>query len=130
MTRRKPPPEPSPPVRRVLPDTRRSITHKVCIDGLNVYFTVGFYDDETIAEVFVNAGKIGSTVRGLLNDLARLLSFSLQYGTPARDLFTRMSGNSYPPQGDTRNPDIAKCRSITDYLFTWLLSLMEEENDG
>lgn len=129
MTKRKPPaPEPTSPIRRVLPDTRKSITHKVCIDGLNVYFTVSFYEeDSAIAEVFVNAGKIGSTVRGLLNDLARLLSFSLQYGVPRRDLFERMSGNSYPPQGDTSNPDIAKCRSITDYLFTWLLSLMEEE---
>lgn len=115
------------PERRVLPDTRKSMTHKARIateqGSMSVYFTVSFFEDGGIAEVFINAGKIGSTVRGLLNDLARLLSFALQYGVPASDLFERMTGSNYPPQGKTSNPDIESCHSVTDYLFRWLLRL-------
>lgn len=116
--------------RRRLPDTRRSITHKIKIETpqgpLNVYFTAGFYEDGSLAEVFVNAGKIGSTVRGLLNDLARLLSFALQYGVPIDDLFPRMIGSNYPPQGSTSNEALPDCKSITDYMFRWLQSLKSE----
>jgi ribonucleoside-diphosphate reductase alpha chain len=112
---------------------RKSLTHRVRIQTeqgpMSVYFTVSFFEGGGVAEVFINAGKIGSTVRGLLNDLARLLSFALQYGAPASDLFERMSGSNYPPQGKTSNPDIAECRSITDYLFRWLLK-QEDPNNG
>lgn len=122
------------PERRVLPDTRKSLTHRVRIQTehgvMSVYFTVSFFEDGGVAEVFINAGKIGSTVRGLLNDLARLLSFALQYGVPAGDLFERMSGSNYPPQGKTSNSDIAECHSVTDYLFRWLLGLEQRKEEG
>lgn len=112
------------PEREPLPDTRRSITHRARIETaqghLSIYITVGFYEDGRIAEVFINAGKLGSTVRGLMDDLARLLSFALQYGLPADDLFERMTGANYPPQGTTSNEDIKACTSVTDYLFRFL----------
>lgn len=97
---------------------------------MSVYFTASFFEDGGVAEVFINAGKLGSTVRGLLDDLARLLSFALQYGAPASDLFERMSGSNYPPQGKTSNSDIEECRSVTDYLFRWLLLLKKEEDSS
>lgn len=119
------------PDRRTLADTRRSVTHKVHIDTeqgqLSVYFTVSFFEDGAPAEVFINAGKTGSTVRGVLDDLARLLSYTLQYGVPYEDLFERMWGSNYPPQGPTSDPNYPACKSITDYLFRWLLALTREE---
>jgi len=119
------------PDRVPLPDTRSSVTHKVRIETeqgpLSVYFTASFYEDGRIAEVFINAGKVGSTVRGLLNDLARLLSYALQYDVPADDLFARMEGSNYAPQGVTSNVEIPLARSITDYLFRWLAQLRKEE---
>lgn len=77
--------------------------------------------------MFINAGKVGSTVRGLLNDLARLLSYALQYGVPASDLFARMEGSNYAPQGKTSNEAIPDCRSVTDYLFRWLETIKESK---
>lgn len=119
------------PDRQPLPDTRRSITHKVRIEtdqgSLSVYITASFYEDGRVAEVFINAGKIGSTVRGLLNDLARLTSFALQYGVPPDDLFQRMTGANYAPQGPTSNPEIEACSSISDYLFRWLWNVKQEQ---
>jgi ribonucleoside-diphosphate reductase alpha chain len=122
------------PERRPLPDTRPSLTHKVRIEteqgSLAVYFTVSLYEDGSPAEIFINAGKVGSTVRGLLNDLSRLLSFALQYGVPAHNLFERMAGSNYAPQGATSNEALPTCKSITDYLFRWLLSLEKGGDDG
>ncbi len=119
------------PVREPLPDTRDSVTHKVTIETgqgpLYVYFTAGFYPDGRVGEVFVAAGKVGSTVRGLLNDIAKLLSYSLQYGLPLAELCERMAGSNYPPQGQTANPELAVCRSVTDYLFRWLPTLPKKE---
>ena len=92
-----------------------------------MYLTVGFYEDGRVGEVFMSAGKVGSTVRGLLNDLSRLLSFALQYGLPLEDLCERMAGSNYPPQGTTENPELAECSSVTDYLFRWLPTLDRKE---
>lgn len=116
-----------------LPDTRPAITHKVKIFAeqgeMNVYFIASIVDGR-IVEVFITAGKIGSTVRGLLNDLARVVSYALQYDVPAQDLFERMCGANYPPQGSTSSPEITACASITDYMFRWLLSIIPAEEGG
>ncbi len=119
------------PERIPLPDTRPAVTHKVRIETaqgyLSVYLTVGFYEDGRVGEVFMSAGKVGSTVRGLLNDLSRLLSFALQYGLPLEDLCERMAGSNYPPKGTTANPELAVCSSVTDYLFRWLPTMNQKE---
>lgn len=119
------------PKRKQLPDTRPSLTHRVRIEtdqgALSVYIIVGFDAEGNVAEVFLNAGKIGSTVRGLLNDFARQLSFSLQFGVPLSELCERMTGSNYPPQGPTQNEAIPSCSSITDYLFRYLAELGKEE---
>ena len=41
------------PVRRKLPDERRSITHKFSIGGHEGYITVGMYDDGAPGEIFI-----------------------------------------------------------------------------
>ena len=40
------------PVRRKLPDERRSVTHKFSIGGHEGYITVGMYDDGLPGEIF------------------------------------------------------------------------------
>lgn len=117
--------------RETLPYERPSVTHKARIltaqGPLSVYFTAGFYSDGRIGEVFISTGKVGSTVQGLLNDLARLLSYALQYGVPFEDLCNRMTGSHYPPQGTTENPELSVCSSVTDYLFRWLPTVAKQE---
>ena len=110
--------------RRRLPDTRRSVTHKVVIEGdqgkVSVFLTAGFYEDGRLGEVFVRIGKAGSTMTGLADTVAILLSFALQYGVPLEPLARRLKDASFAPMGATSNPAIPTCTSITDYLFRWL----------
>ena len=117
--------------REPLPDTRRSVTHKAIIDSdqgpVSLFMTAGFYEDGRLGEVFVQAGKQGSTVRGLLDDFARLLSYALQYGVPLADLAEKFRGANYPPQGATRTEAIPVCTSLTDYVVRWLAALEHPE---
>src|ERR1035437_1574364 len=55
------------PVRRKLPDERRSITHKFSIGGHEGYITVGMYDDGAPGEIFITMAKEGSTISGLMD---------------------------------------------------------------
>ena len=66
-------------VRRQLPKTRDSLTHAFNIGGFEGYLTVGLYDDGSPGEMFINMQKQGSTLSGLMDSFAVLLSFALQY---------------------------------------------------
>ena len=55
------------PVRRKLPDERRSLTHKFSIGGHEGYITVGMYDDGAPGEIFITMAKEGSTISGLMD---------------------------------------------------------------
>ncbi|TVQ30418.1 MAG: vitamin B12-dependent ribonucleotide reductase, partial [Phycisphaeraceae bacterium] len=57
------------PLRRRLPDTRRSLTHKFNIAGHEGYLTVGLYEDGMPGELFITMAKEGSTIGGLMDSL-------------------------------------------------------------
>jgi ribonucleoside-diphosphate reductase alpha chain len=111
-------------VRARLPETRRSVTHRAVIESqqgpLTLFVTAGLYQDGRVGEVFVQAGKLGSTVRGLLDDWARAVSYLLQYGVPVAEVVERFRGGSYPPAGLTANAELPACSSLTDYVMRWL----------
>jgi ribonucleoside-diphosphate reductase alpha chain len=117
------------PVRRRMPDTRQSITHKFDIEGHEGYITVGMYEDGSPGEVFVSIAKQGSTTAGLCEAFGRAISYTLQYGVPLRDLVGRFSYMRFEPMGRTTNREIPVAQSIVDYIFRWLASqfLTEEE---
>ena len=52
--------------RRVLPVTRRSVTHKFAVAGFEGYLTVGLFEDDSPGEVFIKMSKEGSTLSGLI----------------------------------------------------------------
>jgi hypothetical protein len=70
--------------RRALPMRRRSETFEMDFGGLSRAHTItlGFYEDDTIGEVFINGGKSGEVVEAIARDGAVLLSLALQYGVP------------------------------------------------
>ena len=109
-------------MRRELPDTRRSITHKFKIEGHTGYITVGLYEDGQPAEVFISMAKQGSTIYGLMESFGRAISYALQYGVPLRDLVRNFSHMRFEPSGMTSNPEIPFAQSVVDYLFRWLAS--------
>lgn len=108
------------PVRRKLPDERQSITHKFRVGEQEGYMTVGMFDDGRPGELFINVSKQGSTVSGLMDTVAMLTSYSLQYGVPLEELASKMKNTRFEPSGPTGNPDIPIATSIVDYLFRWL----------
>jgi ribonucleoside-diphosphate reductase alpha chain len=108
------------PVRRRLPDERASITHKFRVGEQEGYMTVGMFDDGTPGEVFINVSKQGSTVSGLMDTVAMLTSYALQYGVPISELASKLKNTRFEPSGPTNNRDIPIATSIVDYVFRWL----------
>jgi ribonucleoside-diphosphate reductase alpha chain len=108
------------PVRRKLPDERRSITHKFSIGGHEGYITVGMYDDGSPGEIFITMAKEGSTISGLMDAFATAVSFNLQYGVPLKFLVDKFAHVRFEPSGWTGNQSIPYAKSIMDYIFRWL----------
>ena len=77
------------PVRRKLPTTRDSRTHKYNIAGHEGYLSVGKFEDGTPGELFLTMHKEGSSIRGLMDSIGILTSISLQYGGPLEDLIRK-----------------------------------------
>ena len=92
------------PVRRKLPDERRSITHKFSIGGHEGYITVGMYDDGTPGEIFITMAKEGSTISGLMDAFATAVSFNLQYGVPLKFLVDKFAPRAFRAQRLDRQP--------------------------
>ncbi|MGH7845385.1 MAG: vitamin B12-dependent ribonucleotide reductase, partial [Candidatus Binatia bacterium] len=108
------------PLRRKLPDERRSITHKFDIAGHEGYITAGMYDDGQPGEIFITMSKEGSTISGLMDSFATAVSMALQYGVPLKVLVDKFSHMRFEPAGFTKNPDVPFAKSIMDYIFRWL----------
>ncbi len=108
------------PVRRKLPDERRSITRKFSIGGHEGYITVGMYDDGMPGEIFITMAKEGSTISGLMDSFATAISFALQYGVPLKFLVDNFAHVRFEPSGWTGNPQVPYAKSIMDYIFRWL----------
>jgi ribonucleotide reductase alpha subunit len=108
------------PLRRRLPDTRHAITHKFDVAGHEGYITAGLYVDGQPGEVFITMAKEGSTIGGLMDAIATLVSVSLQYGVPVESLVRKFEHVRFEPAGMTRNPEIPMAKSLVDYIFRWL----------
>ena len=108
------------PIRRRLSDTRQGIIHKFSVGGHEGYMSVGFFEDDTPGEVFLTMSKQGSTISGLMDSIAILISVALQYGVPLESLVNKFSHVRFEPSGFTQNPDIPTAQSIVDYVFRYL----------
>jgi hypothetical protein len=74
--------------RRRLPNRRRNETYDLVVNGsgTKVVATIGFDETGKPAEVFLNAGKVGSAIDALLGDSAVVISIALQHGIAAAAL--------------------------------------------
>ncbi|HEY5640870.1 MAG TPA: vitamin B12-dependent ribonucleotide reductase, partial [Dehalococcoidia bacterium] len=122
---------PDEPVRKRLPATRMSQTHKFSIEGHEGYITAGLYEDGSPGEIWLTMAKEGSTLSGMMDAFATSISLALQYGVPLRDLVNKFSHMRFEPSGRTENNEIPVAQSIVDYIFRWLASsfLSEEEKE-
>ena len=78
-------------VRRHLPDERRALTHHFSIAGQEGYLTVGVYEDGLPGEIFITMAKQGSTISGLMDAFATVVSLALQHGVPLRVICEKLS---------------------------------------
>ncbi len=117
------------PLRRRMPATRRSITHKFDIAGHEGYLTVGLYDDNSPGELFITMAKEGSTVGGLMDSFGTAISLCLQYGVPVKTLVEKFAHSRFEPSGFTKNPDIPIAKSLTDYIFRWMGQTFLDKRD-
>ena len=108
------------PIRKKLPDERQSMTHKFRIGEHKGYLNVGYYENGKPGEIFVTMAKEGSTVRGLMDTVATLVSICLQYGVPLEDLVRKFEYVKFEPNGITNTDGIRFAHSIVDYIFRWL----------
>ncbi|WP_437203330.1 vitamin B12-dependent ribonucleotide reductase [Planctomicrobium sp. SH664] len=111
---------PAAPVRRRLPDTRQSVTHKFSVGGHEGYITVGLFEDGTPGELFITMAKEGSTIGGLMDVIGTETSLALQFGVPLEALVKKFSHARFEPSGWTTNPDIPVAKSVVDYIFRFL----------
>ena len=72
--------------REILPETRRSQTHKFCIAGHEGYLTVGLFHDGRPGEIFIKMSKEGSTLSGLIQGFCRAFSLALQHGLSTQSI--------------------------------------------
>src|SRR3974390_2150424 len=104
--------EPFPAVRRRLPDERLAITHHFSIAGQEGYLTVGVYEDGLPGEIFITMAKQGSTISGLMDAFATVVSLALQHGVPLRVLCEKLSHMRFEPSGLSGNPKIGYAKSL------------------
>jgi ribonucleoside-diphosphate reductase alpha chain len=112
--------EPLPAIRRRLPDERRALTHHFSIAGQEGYLTVGVYEDGLPGEIFITMAKQGSTISGLMDAFATVVSLALQHGVPLRVLCEKLSHMRFEPSGWSGNPKIGYANSLMDYIARWL----------
>jgi ribonucleoside-diphosphate reductase alpha chain len=107
------------PIRRHLPATRQSLTHKFSVGGHEGYITVGLFEDGKPGELFITMAKEGSTIGGLMDTIGTLTSMGLQYGVPIDVFVNKFSHTRFEPAGWTSNPEIPNAKSVVDYVFRW-----------
>ncbi len=106
--------------RHRLPLTRNAIVHKFSVGDVEGYIIVGLYADDSPGEVFLHISKEGSTLSGVMDCFAILLSLALQSGIPLAVLVSKVRHVRFEPDGRTGNKEIPTASSIIDYLFRWL----------
>ena len=106
--------------RRVLPETRSSLTHKFCVGNHEGYLTIGLHPDGSPGEMFIKMSKEGSTMSGMCQAFCRAFSLAIQYGLSVEDAVVRFKGMRFEPMGQTSNPEIPEAQSIVDYVARYL----------
>ena len=68
--------------RKKLPNRRPHQVVKFQHDGFSYTAGLGYFDDGTLAEVFLNVAKNGTSLDAQARDASILASLALQYGAP------------------------------------------------
>lgn len=103
-----------------LPEERLSVTHKFKVADYKGYITIGLFKDGRPGEMFIRIAKEGSTLSGLLDSFAVMVSIALQYGVPLKMICDKFKGVRFEPEGYSGNEEVGYATSIVDYIFRWM----------
>lgn len=91
------------------------------VGDMEGYLHPGFFDDGSLGELFITGTKQGSTISGLLDGVAILISLAIQYGVPLEVLAEKLGGSRFEPRGVTNCPEIPIASSLLDFIGRWLM---------
>ncbi len=107
----------SKPIRKKPLGMHMSRTHSAKIGDIELYITLGFYDNGKISELFVSTDKEGTVVKGILASLSKAISNMLQYNIPASEISRTLRNQQFEPSGFvSRHPYIKSAASISDLI--------------
>ncbi len=106
--------------KRPLPESRNGKTHKIKINGHNMFLRTGEYENGEVGEIFLDMYKEGSTLRSLLNCFAIAVSVGLQHGVPLREFVDKYIFTRFEPAGPVQHSKIKYSTSILDTVFRLL----------
>jgi ribonucleoside-diphosphate reductase alpha chain len=104
-------------VRRRLPRKRPAQTLSFTVGDAEGYMTAGEYPGDGLGEIFVNLGKQGSTLSGVMDAFAISVSIGLQYGVPLEAFVSKFINMRFEPAGMTDDSEVKFASSIVDYMF-------------
>ena len=87
--------------RKRLPDRRPAVSFRLRHAGMEYAVSVGYFEDGQVGEIFLNAGKVNSTVDIASRDAAIAASLALQHGASPKVLAGAMSRE---PDGSPSGP--------------------------
>src|SRR5690348_14526198 len=73
-------------LRRKPPNRRSGVVIEVDCDGVRYRVQFSYFADGTLAEIFLNGGKVGSAASVASHDAAVAASLALQHGCPLETL--------------------------------------------
>jgi ribonucleoside-diphosphate reductase alpha chain len=80
--------------RQRLPDRREhTLIDFTTVDGFRYTAGLGYFDDGKLAEIFLNADKVGTAIETAARDSAVVASLALQYNVPAETIRHALSRN-------------------------------------
>jgi ribonucleoside-diphosphate reductase alpha chain len=109
-------------IRRKLPVTRQSVTHKFNLVGHEGYLHIGLYPDGNPGELFIDMSKEGTTISGLMDTIGVLTSMAIQYGAPREAIVKKLKGSKFEPKGMLYegHSEIHTAESLVDYIFSFM----------
>jgi ribonucleoside-diphosphate reductase alpha chain len=85
---------PRPSARERLPDRREHVVvNFTTADGFKYTAGLGYFEDGRLAEVFLNAEKIGTAIETAERDSAVVASIALQHGVPPETIRRAITRN-------------------------------------
>jgi hypothetical protein len=97
-------------------------TTEVTIGGTKIHLTVTEHPVGRPVEVFVRAGKQGSTLAGMCEALSQVVTVALRNGVPVEEIAEPLRGLHFEPAGRTSDQEVPDVTSLTDYVARRLVA--------